>query len=32
VEYRAEYIIAAIATRLQDEHELTVALYRKLIQ
>jgi transcriptional regulator with XRE-family HTH domain len=32
VEYRAEYIIAAIATRLQGEHELTVALYRKLVQ
>jgi hypothetical protein len=32
VEYRAEYIIAAIATRLQDEHELTAALYRKLVQ
>jgi hypothetical protein len=32
VEYRAEYIIAAVATRLQDEHELTAALYRKLVQ
>lgn len=32
VEYRAEYIMAAIATRLQDEHELTAALYRKLVQ
>jgi hypothetical protein len=32
VEYRAEYILAAIATRLQNEHELTVALYRKLVQ
>lgn len=32
VEYRAEYIIAAVATRLSDEHELTAALYRKLVQ
>jgi Helix-turn-helix len=32
VEYRAEYIIAAVATRLQDEHELTAVLYRKLVQ
>jgi hypothetical protein len=32
VEYRAEYIVAAIAARLNDEHELTVALYRKLVQ
>jgi Helix-turn-helix len=32
VEYRAEYIMAAIASRLHDEHELTVALYKKLIQ
>jgi hypothetical protein len=32
IEYRSEYIIAAIATRLQDEHELTAALYRKLVQ
>jgi Helix-turn-helix domain len=32
VEYRAEYILASIATRLQDEHELTAALYRKLVQ
>ncbi len=32
VEYRAEYIMAAIATRLADEHELTAALYRKLVQ
>jgi hypothetical protein len=32
IEYRTEYIIAAIATRLQDEHELTAALYRKLVQ
>lgn len=32
VEYRAEFIIAAIATRLTDEHEMTVALYKKLVQ
>jgi hypothetical protein len=32
VEYRAEYIIAVIATRLANEHELTAALYRKLVQ
>lgn len=32
VEYRAEYIVAAIATRLHNEHELTVAIYRKLVQ
>jgi hypothetical protein len=32
VEYRAEYILAAVAARLHDEHELTVALYRKLVQ
>lgn len=32
VEYRAEYILAAVATRLHAEHELTAALYRKLVQ
>lgn len=32
VEYRAEFIMAAIAARLTDEHEMTVALYKKLIQ
>lgn len=32
VEYRAEYIMAAIATRLADEHEMTVALYKKLVR
>lgn len=32
VEYRAEYILAAIATRLENEHELTAVLYRKLVQ
>jgi hypothetical protein len=32
VEYRAEYILATIATRLENEHELTAALYRKLVQ
>jgi DNA-binding phage protein len=32
VEYRAEYILATIATRLHNEHELTAALYRKLVQ
>src|SRR6059058_5827948 len=32
VEYRAEYILAAIAVRLDGEHELTAALYRKLVQ
>lgn len=31
VEYRAEVIIAAIAARLADEHELTVTLYKKLV-
>lgn len=32
VEYRAEFIMAAIAARLTDEHEMTVALYKKLVQ
>jgi hypothetical protein len=32
VEYRAEFIMAAIAMRLTGEHELTVALYKKLVQ
>jgi transcriptional regulator with XRE-family HTH domain len=32
VEYRAEYIMAAIANRLADEHEMTVALYKKLVR
>jgi DNA-binding phage protein len=32
VEYRAEFIMAAIATRLAQEHEMTVVLYRKLVQ
>jgi DNA-binding phage protein len=30
-EYRAEYILAAIATRLDQEAELTVVWYRKLV-
>lgn len=32
VEYRSEYILAAVAARLQDEHELTAAIYRKLVR
>lgn len=31
-EYRSEYIMAAIAARLEDEYELTVAIYRKLVR
>ena len=31
VEYRTEFIVAAIAARLNQEHETSVAIYRKLI-
>lgn len=32
IEYRAEYIIAAIAHQLTERHEMTIALYKKLVQ
>lgn len=32
IEYRAEYIIAVIAAQLADRHEMTVALYKKLVR
>ena len=31
-EYRAEYILSAMAARLEDQHEMTIAIYRKLVK